>query len=134
MGVMTERFGSNRVHATGLGLRLLGFFLLLIAMFAAQDYKTALATAGFALIVVAWSILSVTGTSLAARLAPFSQGEAMGLMNAALASAVVTGTLLSGPLVGHFGYVVIPLMGLGGLTISLALATGLPRREDKVSA
>ena len=129
MGVLTARYGSTHVHMAGIGLRLLGFVLLLMPMFTLQEHKLVLATVGFALIVLAWSILSVTGTALAAQLSPFSEGEAMGLMNAALALAVVVGTLLSGPLVGHFGYAVIPILGLGGLTISLALATNLPERE-----
>lgn len=128
-GAITARYGSKRVHMSALGLRLLGFVLLLVPTFLMRDHVMALATVGFAAIVLAWSVLSVTGTTLAARLTPFSEGKAMGLMNVALASAVVAGTVLSGPLVGHFGYAAVAVLGVGGLTVSLVLAAFLPPRE-----
>lgn len=128
-GALSARYGSRRVHMAALGLRLAGFVLLLLPTFMMRDYTTALAVVGFAAIVLAWSVLSVTGTTLAARLTPFSEGEAMGLMNVALASAVVAGTVLSGPLVGRYGYTAVALLGVGGLAVSLILAAFLPSRE-----
>jgi len=93
---------------------------------------------GFSLIVIAWPLLSVSGTDLGARLTPFSEGTAVGLLNAALALATAAGIVLSGPLVAHWGYATIPATALAGLLLSLLLAintrTQGPRAPDPGSA
>ena len=76
---------------------------------------------GFSLIVIAWPLLSVSGTDLGARLTPFSEGAAVGLLNAALALATAAGIVLSGPLVDRWGYKTIPVTALAGLAAALFL-------------
>lgn len=123
----SERYGSLRVYQGGLVLRILGFVMLLVPFVVSFEARTALAAASFGIIVLAWPILSVSGTGLAARLTPFSQGAAMGLFNAALAGATVIGTLVSGPLVEKYGYAAIPAMALVGL--AAAMTFGLRARQ-----
>ena len=102
-GRWSARLGSGRVYQAGLWLRLLGFAVLMLAFIVPLGDRLTFAALGFAMIVIAWPILSVSGTNLAARLAPFSEGEAMGLFNAALALWTVIGAFVSAPLMAAFG-------------------------------
>jgi MFS family permease len=123
------RYGSGSVYQLGLWIRLVGFVLLLVPLVGASTGAFLLATVGFVLIVLSWPLLSVAGTGLAARLAPFSEGAAMGLFNAALASATVLGTFASGPLLHRYGFGVVPVMALAGVVASIALGTRLPASQ-----
>lgn len=128
-GRLCAKLGPGRVYHSGLCLRLTGFVLLTLPLIAPVGHRFALAVVGFSLIVVAWPILSVSGTNLAAYLAPFSEGAAMGLFNAALASATVIGAFASGPLMAAFGYRSIAIEGLLGVSLALLISwrVGPPR-------
>ncbi|HQU16186.1 MAG: MFS transporter [Gammaproteobacteria bacterium] len=119
------RSGAAHVYLAGVALRLAGFGLLLALFLVPAGAKAGLSLAGFAAIMLAWPILSVSGTDLAARLAPMGEGAAMGLFNASQALATVLGTFAAGPLVHVFGYGVIPVLALAGLLAAGALARGL---------
>ena len=88
----------------------------------AIENLTRLLPTAFGYFILAWPILSVTGTTITADIAPVSQGEAMGLFNASGAVGTVLGTFAGGPLVHALGYVAVSLLGVGGLGASLALA------------
>lgn len=118
---LMARYGPRRIYRAGLLLRLFGFGLLL-APFLFRDGRSLLGAVGFASIVIAWPLLSVSGTELGASLTPFSEGAAVGLLNAALALATAVGIVVSGPLVDRWGYVTIPATALAGLAVSLWLA------------
>lgn len=117
-----SRFGPRRVYLLGLWIRLVGFALLLLPLIVPIGHTFALGATGFALIIIGWPILSVAGTSLAAHLSPFSQGEAMGLFNTALSSATVIGAFLSGPQLAAFGYRSIAIVGLVGIALAIMLS------------
>lgn len=119
----TTRFGSGKVYQFALWLRLVGFVLLILPYLLPVMPRQTFAIVGFFLIVIAWPLLSVAGTGLAARLAPFSEGAAMGLFNASLALATVIGAFASGPLIAALGYRGLAWMGIVGL--ALAIITGL---------
>lgn len=123
----TGRHGSGVVYRLGLIVRTVGFGLLLVMFYLPAPEKGAAALAGFVLIVLAWPIISVAGTGLAARLTTGSEGTAVGMFNASGALATVAGTFASGPLVRLLGYGVVPFLALGGLTAALVLAHGLGR-------
>ena len=123
-GHLSDRYGARRIYSSGLALRMVGFALLLAPFLVPVKGRSLFAAVGFSLIVVAWPLLSVAGTDLAARLTPFSEGAAVGLLNAALALATAAGIVLSGPLVAHLGYATIPATALAGLAVSLLLAIG----------
>jgi MFS family permease len=120
---LTDRYGPGRVYRAGLVVRIVGFGLLLAPFLIAVGGRALLGVAGFALIVVAWPLLSVSGTDLGASLTPFSEGAAVGLLNAALALATALGIVVSGPLVARWGYATIPATAIAGLAISLWLGT-----------
>ena len=135
---LTTRYGADRVYCSGLALRMVGFGLLLLPFLISLERRSLIGAVGFSLIVIAWPLLSVSGTDLGARLTPFSEGAAVGLLNAALALATAAGIVLSGPLVAHWGYATIPATALAGLLLSLLLAintrTQGPRAPDPGSA
>jgi hypothetical protein len=121
-----ERYGSGRVYQLGLWGRLLGFVLLLLPLAVRTGHSFLLAAIGLVLIVLTWPLLSVAGTGLAARLAPFSEGAAMGLFNGALAFATVIGTFASGPLLHRYGFTVVPVMAVAGIALAIVLGLRLP--------
>lgn len=130
-----ERYGSGHVYQLGLWLRLIGFALLIVPFLFPLGDSFPVAAAGFVLIVVAWPLLSVAGTGLAAHLAPFSEGAAMGLFNGALAFGTVIGTFASGPLVRDLGFASIPVMAIVGIGCSMVLGLRLqPSAEPAVAA
>ncbi|APZ42342.1 MFS transporter [Acidihalobacter ferrooxydans] len=126
---LATRFGSGKVYQFGLWLRLAGFVLLLLPYFMPVLPRLTLAIVGFFLIVIAWPLLSVAGTGLAARLATFSEGAAMGLFNASLALATVIGAFASGPIIAALGYRGLAWMGVIGLGLSIVTGLGLGRRQ-----
>jgi predicted MFS family arabinose efflux permease len=85
-----------------------------------MDHHPLCGAVGLSIGVLAWPLLSVSGTDLGALVAPFSEGAAVGLLNAALVLATLLGVVLSGPWVAHWGYATIPAMALAGLAASLA--------------
>jgi predicted MFS family arabinose efflux permease len=124
-GRWSARLGAGRVYLFGLSVRFVGFALLSLPLFAQVGHGFAFAAVGFALIIIAWPILSVSSTDLAARLAPFSEGAAMGLFNSAFSLATMIGAFASGPLVAIFGYQSIAIAGLVGIPLAIALGLRL---------
>jgi MFS family permease len=130
---LTARYGAGRIYRAGLVLRIAGFGLLLAPLLRSITHRSALGAAGFAIIVSAWPLLSVSGTDLAARLTPFSEGAAVGLLNAALALATAVGIVVSGPLVARWGYETIPATAFAGLVASLWLGMASRPRNGGAS-
>jgi MFS family permease len=123
---LTSRYTARRVYHAGLILRIVGFALLSIPVLTSMVDRSLLGMAGFAFIVLAWPILSVSGTDLAARLTPFSEGAAMGMLNAALALATAIGTIITGALVHLWGYGAVLEVAFAGLVVSLLLRIETP--------
>lgn len=120
-GQWSARLGAGRVYRFGLWLRVIAFALLWLPFIVPIGHHFTFALAGFSLIVIAWPIISVSGTNLAAYLAPFSEGEAMGLFNATWALGTVIGAFTSGPLIAVFGYQSIIIVALAGISLSIAI-------------
>lgn len=114
-GHAAEKHGDHRLFQAGLLFRLAGFILLAILAAASLPGRGPLALLALALVVLAWPILSVSGTGLAADLAPAGKGAAMGLLGATGALATVLGTFLGGWLVEAFGYDIMLLVAAAGL-------------------
>jgi MFS family permease len=114
-GRAAQAYGSGPVFRAGVALRIAGFLLLAILLAAPLPGEAALAMLGFLLVMLAWPILSVSGTGLAATLTTVGEGAAMGLLSASGAIATILGTFLGGWLVPAYGYKVVPLVALIGL-------------------
>jgi predicted MFS family arabinose efflux permease len=102
-----------------LAVRLLAFLGLLILGFTRYGGRGYLALLAFLFVVLAWSLLSVSGTALTAELSPVGEGEGMGLFNAATAVAGVIGVAVGGWIAGRWGYG--PALGLAVLGVGCGL-------------
>ena len=119
-GRLAVRRGSRTVFQLGLALRFFGFTFLAFALITTLPGEMFIAPSGFLLVMLAWPVLSVSSTALAARLSSISEGAAVGLLSGCGALATVVGTFTSGPLVHAFGYgIVLPLAIAGLVTAAL---------------
>jgi MFS family permease len=132
-GRLALRHGSRVVFQAGVALRLTGFFLLGLPFVLMLPWVRFIALAGFLLVMLAWPVISVSGTALAARLTPVSEGAAIGLLNAAGALATVAGTFTGGPLVHAWGYGVVTLLAIAGLGVAELLMLGLGSGPSQLS-
>ncbi len=120
-GSWSDRFGTRRVLLVGLAARLAAAALiLLLGLFHATGLSW-LALLGFVIIVLAWSLLSVSSTAMAAALSPGGEGSGLGIFNAVTALAGVLGSLLGGAIAGTSGYPAAVALALGGNLASLVL-------------
>jgi len=69
------------------------------------------ALAGFVVLVIAWPLLSVSGTALAAQLATGEKGEALGVFNASSSLASAVGAFLGGLAMDVVGYGTVCMVG-----------------------
>jgi len=99
--------------------------MLVIMLAPHMAVSGSLALLGFAVVVLSWPVISVTGTELTSELSPLSQGAAQGLNNAANGVATVAGTYLAGGLIHATGYISIPLIAIVGLIFSIVMDTSL---------
>lgn len=128
-GQWAGRVGDRLLYLAALAVRLAGFVLLVLLLLPLPG-RSGLALLGFGLIVLAWPLLSVAGTGLAARLTPISEGAAIGLLSATGAVATVLGNVIAGPAVRALGYSVALFAGLLGVVVAAAIARGgLPLRD-----
>lgn len=124
-GRWSERLGPARVLRSGLALRTLAFCALAALAFGAVAGRGWGALAGFIVVVLAWSLLTVSGTSLAALLSPVGEGAGLGVYSATSSLAGVTGALLGGAIAGGWGYRAVPIASAAALGLGLlAVVTG----------
>ncbi len=109
-----------------LAVRLVAFLSLFGLGFADFAVRGRLALVSFVLVVLAWSLLSVASTALAAPLAPVGKGEALGIFNAATAAAGMIGAAMGGWMAGVWGYNAASGLAAMGVAVGLALAFALP--------
>ena len=124
-GQWCERYGASRVLGTGMGVRLAAFLGLLCLGLTQPSARSWLALFIFTFVVLAWSLLTVSGTALTARLSATSKGEGMGLFTAASAVAGVIGATLAGWVAGHWGYPAVLGLSVCGLGIGLLLIASI---------
>jgi predicted MFS family arabinose efflux permease len=124
-GRWAERVGPASVLRVALGVRLLAFLSLLALGLTRSGGRGWAALLVFLFVVLAWSLLSVSGTALTAELSPVGEGEGMGLFNATTAVAGVIGSAAGGWIAGRWGYG--PVLGLAvlGVGCGLVLAVGI---------
>ena len=130
-GRWSEHFGSARVLRVSMAIRLLAFMILFVLGLVNLGSRSWLALLAFALVVLAWSLMSVSGTDLAARLSTVGEGEGMGIFNAVTALAGVIGAILGGWAAGNWGYDASSIVAVTGLALSLILSAVLVREESR---
>ena len=130
-GNWSERFGSVPILRVSLVTRLLAFIVLLALGFSHIGFQGWLALVAFAFVVFAWSLMSVTGTTLAADLSPVGEGEGMGIFNAVNALAGVIGAALGGWVAGNWGYATTSIVAVAGVTSGLILSLLFRKKVSK---
>jgi len=128
-GRWSGRLGPARVLRMALGVRLVACLSLLALGFSRSGGRGWAALLAFVFVVLAWSLLSVSGTALAAELSPVGEGEGMGLFNAATAVAGVMGSAAGGWIAGRWGYP--PALGLAVLGVGSGLILALGARPSE---
>lgn len=119
-------YGGNRVLVLGIFVRVGTLAGLAATVWAPPTVRGPLALVFFTGMVIAWSLLSVSGSTLAAQ-SGLPEGESMGLFSANSALANVSGALLGGVLVSLFGYGALPLAATGLLGLGAVLSLGLAK-------
>ena len=115
---ISKQRGARPVLQAGFAARTIAIAILAVA-FLTQTPGVPLALAGFVILVMAWPLLGVSGTALAAQLAPGEKGEALGLFNASSSLAGAVGAFLGGWAMQMVGYGTLCIVG----AIVVALAT-----------
>jgi MFS transporter, DHA1 family, tetracycline resistance protein len=114
-GLWAEQCGPERVLKNAFSLRWLAFISLLGLRFLPLAGRGWLALLCVIVVILSWSMLSVSGTALTARLSQGGEGEGMGLFNATTALAGVTGAALGGWGAEYWGYHMalgLPVVGI----------------------
>jgi DHA1 family tetracycline resistance protein-like MFS transporter len=118
-GRWSDRWNPGRVLQTGLALRLLAFLGLMLLPLSHLTVRGGLALVAFAVVVLAWSLLSVSSTAIVARLSPLGEGEGIGIFNSTTALAGVVGAALGGWIAGELGYNAVSVVALVGVALGL---------------
>ena len=126
-GGWVRRFGPTRVLQAGLGLRVLAFAGLAALAFIPGSDQAWLAPPAAGLGILAWSLLSVSGTGLVTGLSPLGRGETLGIYNAFTALAGAIGAALGGWVVAHLGYGALCAAATVAILLSLG-ASGITRK------
>jgi MFS family permease len=121
-GNWSDRFGSVPILRVSLVIRLTAFVGLFGLGFVHFGFQGWLALMAFAFVVFAWSLMSVSGTALAAGLSPVGEGEGMGIFNAVNALSGVIGAALGGWVAGTWGYATTSVVAVAGVTSGLILS------------
>jgi len=118
-GRWSDRRSPRLVVQMGLVLRLAAIAAMLAVMVVHRlEWLSLLA---FAVIVIAWSLLSVSSTGLVARISPVGEGSGLGVFNAATAVAGVIGAAVGGWVAGRWGYRAALELATAGSLLGLIL-------------
>jgi DHA1 family tetracycline resistance protein-like MFS transporter len=132
-GSWSARLGTRRVMLAGFGARLVAVAVILVLGITHTVGLSWLALLGFVMIVLAWSLLSVSSTALAADLSPAGEGAGLGLFNAVTALAGVLGSFLGGAIAGASGFPAALGLALAGILAGLmifVIARNLREKES----
>ena len=128
-GRWSVRLGPLRVLQAALVVRLVAFLGLLMLGITSFANLGGLSLLGFLFVVLAWSLLSVTGTALAAQFSPAKEGEGIGVFNASTALAGVAGAGLGGGLAESWGYNAVTVIAVVGVFAGLLLTAAIARSK-----
>jgi len=103
---ISKQHGAWPALRAGFAARTIAMAILAVAFLSAVE-SVPLALVGFVVLVMAWPLLGVSGTALAAQLAPGEKGEALGLFNAGSSLAGAVGAFLGGWAIEIVGFGVV---------------------------
>jgi len=118
-GRWSDRIAPRSVVQVGLVLRLIAIATMLAVIVIHRFAWFSLVA--FAVVVIAWSLLSVSSTGLVARISPVGEGGGLGIFNAATAVAGVVGSAVGGWIAGRWGYRAALELATAGSLLGLIL-------------
>jgi DHA1 family tetracycline resistance protein-like MFS transporter len=118
-GHWSDRVAPRLVLQAGLTLRLIAIVAMILLL--QVHWLNWVALVAFAVIVLAWSLLSVSSTGLVARISPVGEGSGLGIFNAATAVAGVIGAAGGGWVAGRWGYRAALELAVAGTVLGLLL-------------
>jgi len=133
-GRLVTRQGPAAVLGIGIFGRMIGLAGLAAVAFLHVGWAMLPVILLFGLYQGIWPLLSVASNDLAATLAPFGQGAAMGLFNAAAAIASAAGAVLGGKVADMFGYPAVSLFAAAVALLALACVVALARGAAATAA
>jgi MFS family permease len=129
-GRLTSRRGPATVLGIGIGGRMVGLAGLAVVAYLHPAAAILPVIVLFGLYQGIWPLLSVASNDLAAGLAPFGEGAAMGLFNAVAGIASALGAVVGGKVADVFGYPAVSLFAALGALLALACVTMLARTRS----
>jgi len=124
-GRWSRKYGPIKIIQTALGVRILAFTVLLALAALSLKVPGSAALVSVVFVVLAWSLLSVTGTEITAQYSLAHEGEGLGMFNASTSIAGVLGAVAGGWGAGIWGYKSVPAMGIGGAVVGMILMAAL---------
>jgi MFS family permease len=132
-GRLIGRRGPAAVLGLGIAGRVIGLAGLAVVAFLHLPAAVLPVLVLFGLYQGIWPLLSVASNDLAAELAPFGEGAAMGLFNAVAAIASAAGAIAGGVVADTFGYPAVSIFAAAGVGAALVCVVALSRRSNPVS-
>lgn len=126
-GQLVTRRGPAITLGLGIGGRMIGLAGLGIVAFLHVGWAILPVIILFGLYQGIWPLLSVASNELAAGLAPFGEGAAMGLFNATAAIASAVGAVAGGAVADRFGYGAVSLFAAAVALLAMACVVPLSR-------
>jgi MFS family permease len=121
---VATRRGGRLVMQAGFTARTTAIGILAVA-FLSRIGGVPLTLAGFVVLVMAWPLLGISGTALAAQLAPGEKGEALGLFNASSSLAGAVGAFLGGWGMEMAGYGTVCLASAVAIALAVLCSAGI---------
>jgi MFS transporter, DHA1 family, tetracycline resistance protein len=118
-GRLTTRHRPVQVLAVGIEGRIVALAGLAIVAYMQPSFSLVPVLLLYGLFQGIWPLLGVASNDLAADLAPFGEGSAMGLFNAAAAFASALGAVAGGAVADVFGFASVIVLGAVGASIAL---------------
>jgi MFS family permease len=133
-GRLVTRRGPAATLGIGIGGRMIGLAGLGVVAFLHVGWAILPVILLFGLYQGIWPLLSVASNDLAAGLAPFGEGAAMGLFNAAAAVASAVGAVAGGAVADRFGYGAVSLFAAAVALLALGCVAALSRGRGAAMA
>ena len=125
-GSLVTRRGPALVLSTGIAVRMIALAGIGFLGFFRLPFSPVLAVVVlYGALQGVWPLLSVASNEMSAALAPFSEGLAMGLFNAATAIASASGAIVGGVTADKFGYPTASLLAAAVIAIAFVLVLRL---------
>lgn len=124
-GDLANRIGSGLVLLLGMALTMLGFAAMTAAVALNLEQKAWVGGAALVVAATAYAFTVVAATMMIVKIAPSTEGSAMGLLNGLIAGGAVIGALVPSYLAALWGYAALPAVALAVLAVACVLAIPL---------